>query len=183
MVWCHTMPCRWWQAYLKVKLDLRKSCFTQVRSHFSQPQKTLIFCITLFHENTLKLHLSATSCINTSVEVNWSLLILFSIMINVWMLAPLACGNSNNTLPTPSQQPQDESLFGIQQIKVSLKFQRGDIKGKATTGFHTGCMLISQPVLSPGSFILSNPNCPSILSVHWLRSKRLRAESEEPSSL
>lgn len=45
----------------------------------------------------------------------------------------------------------------------------------------TGCMLISQPVFSPGSLILSKPKRASISSVNWLRSRRLRAE--DPSSL
>lgn len=44
-------------------------------------------------------------------------------------------------------------------------------------------MLISQPVFSPGSFILSNPKRASISSVNWLRSSRLRADKEDPSSL
>lgn len=47
----------------------------------------------------------------------------------------------------------------------------------------TGCMLISQPVLSPGSFILSKPKRASMSSVNWLRSSRLTADIEEPSSL
>lgn len=47
----------------------------------------------------------------------------------------------------------------------------------------TGCMLISQPVFSPGSFILSKPKRQSISSVNWLRSSRLRADIEDPSSL
>lgn len=47
----------------------------------------------------------------------------------------------------------------------------------------TGCMLISQPVFSPGSFILSKPNRASISSVNWLRSRRLTADMEDPSSL
>ena len=44
-------------------------------------------------------------------------------------------------------------------------------------------MLISQPVFSPGSFILSKPKRASISSVNWLRSSRLRADMADPSSL
>lgn len=57
--------------------------------------------------------------------------------------------------------------------------------GRGNAQVLTGCMLMSQPVLSPGSLSLSNPNRISILSVHWLRSRRLSAETEEggPSSL
>lgn len=47
----------------------------------------------------------------------------------------------------------------------------------------TGCMLISQPVFSPGSFKRSKPKRASISSVNWLRSSRLRADMDEPSSL
>lgn len=47
----------------------------------------------------------------------------------------------------------------------------------------TGCILISQPVFSPGSFIRSKPKRASISSVNWLRSSRLRADIEDPSSL
>lgn len=47
----------------------------------------------------------------------------------------------------------------------------------------TGCMLISQPVFSPGSFILSKPKRASMSSVNWLRSSRLSADMEDPSSL
>lgn len=44
-------------------------------------------------------------------------------------------------------------------------------------------MLINQPVFSPGSLIRSNPKRASIWSVNWLRSNRLRADIEDPSSL
>lgn len=47
----------------------------------------------------------------------------------------------------------------------------------------TGCILINQPVFSPGSFIRSKPKRASISSVNWLRSSRLRADIDEPSSL
>lgn len=44
-------------------------------------------------------------------------------------------------------------------------------------------MLINQPVFSPGSLIRSNPKRASIWSANWLRSSRLRADIEDPSSL
>lgn len=47
----------------------------------------------------------------------------------------------------------------------------------------TGCMLISHPVFSPGSFIRSKPKRSSIPSVNWLRSSRLTADKADASSL
>lgn len=48
---------------------------------------------------------------------------------------------------------------------------------------HTGCMLMSQPVRSPGSAGRSKPKSASSRSVRCDRSRRLRADSAGPSSL
>lgn len=81
----------------------------------------------------------------------------------------------------------DHPLVLIQDL--SLQVENGHVllqiflDSLVTLSRLTGCMLINQPVFSPGSFIRSNPKRVSISSVNWLRSSLLRADIEDPSSL